>query len=716
MENSYSKSVDTAYNLHVSGKFKEALFLYEKLLEVNPDDVNVLNLYAQLNMSLKNYDKALQIFNKIYATTKLDSILVNIAQIYFFKNDFEAAINTLKDIKQHSEDSVRLFAISYLKLGNNERAIANYKALAENKLANSFDLYNLAFLYSLQNNTDEALKFGLLAHSLQPDDVEINRFLAGIYSQLNDEKNQLLYLLNVEKVQPDTDVLFAIGVIYMHLEDDSNAIKYFNEVQNIDPNNRKALLCIANIYKKHDIKVSISIYERLYNLDNNDENAVLNLNNLYTKIFDFENALKWAKRYYEISEEKSLGLSMIADAFMELYKYKEAEEYYYKSFQADSSNDRTKLHLAYLYSYTNRVPQAFEMLKKVSTESRLEQDYSLVYLRDKKIEDVYEGYYHWYSKVQTSEIKEEKARKMFYKLNVNKKYGISEELFAMFRKSSEVEVDKMMLHYLDCAWKTQNIQDKKLLIYSSHGVGDLFMFSRYVFEVLKQTKNIILKVPSSCISFMKYNFPELKILNNNDFIEDKDYDYTSDFMLLLYPLRASLKNIPCSKGYLTVSEEAVKEKSNFDFMKTKKKKVGIFWQGNPTVYVNRSVKLKYLLPLFEVENLQIYSFQLSAIDVESENLKKGLSLVDLAPHIKNYEDTAAFLKNIDVLVTIDTSIANLAGAMGVKTFLMLPYMPEWRWFYDTETTPWYDSVKIFKQKIPGDWAEVVARIKNEISL
>ena len=69
-----------------------------------------------------------------------------------------------------------------------------------------------------------------------------------------------------------------------------------------------------------------------------------------------------------------------------------------------------------------------------------------------------------------------------------------------------------------------------------------------------------------------------------------------------------------------------------------------------------------------------------------------------------------------MLITIDTSIANLAGAMGVKTFLMLPYMPEWRWFYDTETTPWYDSVKIFKQKIPGDWTEVVARIKNEISL
>ena len=187
-------------------------------------------------------------------------------------------------------------------------------------------------------------------------------------------------------------------------------------------------------------------------------------------------------------------------------------------------------------------------------------------------------------------------------------------------------------------------------------------------------------------------------------------------MLLVYSLRASLNSIPYSKGYLKVSDEAVKEKSNYDFMKTNKKKIGIFWQGNPSIYINRSIKLKYLQPLFDIENAAIYSFQLSGVDIESNKLKSQLPLIDIAPHIKSYEDTAAFLKNIDVLVTIDTSIANLAGALGVKTYLMLPCMPEWRWFYDTETTPWYDSVKIFKQKTPGAWEEVVARIKDELSV
>ena len=86
----------------------------------------------------------------------------------------------------------------------------------------------------------------------------------------------------------------------------------------------------------------------------------------------------------------------------------------------------------------------------------------------------------------------------------------------------------------------------------------------------------------------------------------------------------------------------------------------------------------------------------------------------ISKHIKNYADTASLLKNLDVLITIDSSIVHMAGALGVKTYLLLPFTAEWRWFDDNCSTPWYDSVKIFKQNIPNDWEEVISRVKNEI--
>jgi hypothetical protein len=199
-------------------------------------------------------------------------------------------------------------------------------------------------------------------------------------------------------------------------------------------------------------------------------------------------------------------------------------------------------------------------------------------------------------------------------------------------------------------------------------------------------------------------------------LEDSEYDYSSSVFQLLTNLDVSLNDIEGNEGYLFIDNQTIKEKSEFDFMQTNKKKVGLFWQGNPTLLTNRSIKLEKLKPLFDLNNIQYYSFQITKIDFESEELKQELPIIDLATHIKSYADTAGFLKNIDTLVTIDTSIANLAGAMGIKTYLLLPYATEWRWFKDSDKTPWYDSVKIFKQKVPNDWDEVVQRVKNELQL
>ena len=171
-----------------------------------------------------------------------------------------------------------------------------------------------------------------------------------------------------------------------------------------------------------------------------------------------------------------------------------------------------------------------------------------------------------------------------------------------------------------------------------------------------------------------------------------------------------------SKPYFSISEKEIEEKANYDFMKSDKKKVGFFWQGNPMIMPERTIKLEQLVPIINLKNIQSYSFQMTDFGDKDSELKKKLPLINLVPYIKNYSDTAAFLKNIDILVSIDTSIANLAGAMGVKTILLLPYNSEWRWFHDTEKTSWYENVNIFKQTTPLVWDDVIERVKHELEL
>ena len=115
MVDNFDESLNLAYNLHVSGKLEEAKLKYENLLKIRPDDVNLLFLYAQLNISLKNWDNALDILLKIYNKNPLDDVKLNIAKVYFYKNDYDNAIKLLSEFSDFNKEAVILLAISYLK-------------------------------------------------------------------------------------------------------------------------------------------------------------------------------------------------------------------------------------------------------------------------------------------------------------------------------------------------------------------------------------------------------------------------------------------------------------------------------------------------------------------------------------------------------------------------------------------------------------------------
>ena len=165
-------------------------------------------------------------------------------------------------------------------------------------------------------------------------------------------------------------------------------------------------------------------------------------------------------------------------------------------------------------------------------------------------------------------------------------------------------------------------------------------------------------------------------------------------------------NIPFANGYLKAS------KVEDERFKTDKKKIGLFWQGSYDGYDNRAIPLKEMASLLDVPNCQFYGFVKE--DMQNQ-IKEYPEIIDIGSTLGDFLDTAGKIQNLDVFITIDTAVANLAGAMGIKTYLLLPYASEWRWFDDDKITPWYDSVTIFKQKAPWDWTSVVQEVLKEIS-
>ncbi len=714
MDDINSKKLDEAYNLHVSGKFEEAKKIYEVLLQSFPDDLNVLNLYAQLNVSLKNFDIALEIFNKVYESTHLDDILLNISKVYFYKNDYTNAILTIEKVKNESVESLRLLALAYIKSNNTNQAISTYLKLIKNSNALYSDYLNLSMEYNKINDFDNAVKYGIKACEMNPDDYTSNLHVASLYDYSGDNENALKYLLTVSKLKPDNKILYRIGTLYKKLNKDDEALKYFNSILEVEPDNKKCLLSIASIFQNHDKNVSVEIYNKLLQKEPDDVPIIEQLYIIHINMMNDIDAYNVAQRLIELKPDEIEYYTFSADALMGLNRYDEALGYYLKVLNKNPEHKYAEIQVSYIYSITGRDEEAIKILSKYLDNKFALLDYTLLMCKNQQLDKVCKLMYDHVTKIKTKEQMIEEADRNMYRLKLDKKVGSAVVINKTLRESGEPEFNKTRRKYKENDFFGKDITGKRVLLYTSGGIGDTIMFSRYIPEIINKAAKTIIQVPGSLYELYKYNYPNIEIIEGDAPVDASRYDYTGSIYGLFCYLGVDLKNIKYSDGYFKIKDELVKEKSSL--FNTGKKKVGLFWQGNPLVMAQRSVKLQELLPLFDLSEIQYYSFQVGKMDFDSAELKSKLTLIDLADYIHNYTDTAALLKNIDLLISIDTSISNLAGALGVNTYLMLPFDAEWRWFHCTDTTPWYDSIKIFKQKIPNDWNGVVQRIKNELQL
>ena len=258
-------------------------------------------------------------------------------------------------------------------------------------------------------------------------------------------------------------------------------------------------------------------------------------------------------------------------------------------------------------------------------------------------------------------------------------------------------------------WDGSNQKDKTILVFCEYGLGDAIMFARY-FPMLKNYfAKIIVCCNPSLHTIFKNSFPDI------EFVSEKNvsYDFCVFSMDLPYYLKIDFGNIPYSEGYLKVNEDKVMQYKK-NYFNTNEKKIGIFYIGGELQKRNakyRSIPLANLSKLFSTPNRKFYSLQKE--DVFNE-LKDFPDIINLGETFSDFADTAAAMKNLDLIITIDSAPVHLAGALGIKTFLMLPYYSEWRWFSDERKTPWYNSVNLFRQTTPCDWQSVVDCIFKEI--
>ena len=557
---------------------------------------------------------------------------------------------------------------------------------------------------------NEALDIAKMAYELSSNDIQLNIHMASIYEQINHYNEAIKHLEFTLSQVIDIKIIYRVAILYEKIGDDESAIAYLNEILNIDENNKDALLKIGIIYKNYDKNVTVDIFKKLTEIYKDDVSLLEYLYTIYADMAMYVESLELALKLINFDCNNYVYYTFAGDSYLNLYLYDKAEVMFTKALDLNPEYVYSAIQLAQVYSAQNKLDKAIELLNRYPENEVARDDLIFIHCKNKNFQVVKDNYYNFEIMIKSQQQIDERTKRFFYKFNLDKKYGINEHTFMKLKENKKASISDYLPVYVQKDCKNKDINGKRLLVYSSHGVGDLLMVTRYIEQLSKIVSKLVFQVPKSCISLLEYNFPYVKFYSQEEIVPESEYDYTTSTLCLLYLVDVDFNNMDTPNTFLNVSNEKISEK----IINSEKKTIGLFWQGNPVVLPNRSLKLEKFLPLFECTNCDFYSFQIGKIDENSDDLKKTLPLIDLAPCIKSYEDTAGFLKNIDVLVTIDSSIAHLAGALGVKTYLLLPYNPEWRWFTDTETTPWYKSIKIFKQTNQNDWDEVILRVKKEL--
>jgi len=518
---------------------------------------------------------------------------------------------------------------------------------------------------------------------IYPKNSDIYYFLGIIYlkeKNFKEAADQINKSINLNK--KNYSAFNNLGICHSNLGNNDEALKNYNKAIRLKPdyaeayNNRGVIL--KNLGR---IDEAVESYNKAIELKPNYFDTYHNKGLALQSVFNFEESLKNYEHAIELKPDYATAYNNRGVVLKNLGRIGEAIESYNKAIELKHNYADPINNLGFIFQLKGDYKKALLYFNKALELDQGSQDkkftIGLLNLKFRKFKEGWEGY-ELRKKVKDRDVK-------------LKKY------------------DSFKQPILD------QLKNKNILIYSEQGLGDIIQFSRYIEPLSKLNNKITFKIyPSLLKLFNNFNnYCEVTSLE----IEPLKFDYICSLLSLPIIFKTDYKNIlPVVQNCLHID----KDKISFwqDQIKSNNFKIGISWRGSVEnkLMFDKSFELKLFNNISNMKNIDLISLQ--------KDFKPQLENPNKIIKIKNFEnldnnkdaflDTIAIMQNLDLIITVDTSIAHLAGTLGKNTWLILKCDPDWRWFLDDNKTPWYPSITIFRQNQIGSWKDPFTQIESKL--
>jgi tetratricopeptide (TPR) repeat protein len=274
-------------------------------------------------------------------------------------------------------------------------------------------------------------------------------------------------------------------------------------------------------------------------------------------------------------------------------------------------------------------------------------------------------------------------------------------------------------------WQGEALNERRILLHAEQGLGDTIQFCRYAAMVAARGGHVILQVQEPALRLMqslaevRAGLVETALLGGSPAEFGQKIDLECPLMSLSAVFGTTVETVLWPGAYLFADRELAAEKRvQFPHLPLERQpRVGLAWAGNPRYKADRqrSVQLSTLLPLLRTPGITWIALQKGPATEQLATLPGDVSVLDGSSQDHDLAETAALIATLDLVITTDTCIAHLAGAMGKPVWILLPHLSDWRWMQQTETTPWYPTARLFRQCAPGDWDGVLERVIGQLS-
>jgi tetratricopeptide (TPR) repeat protein len=556
------------------------------------------------------------------------------------------------------------------------QAIEHYQLAAKADPANTSLLRLLAGALRENSQADQARGTLERAIELQPGDAETHHDLGLLLSGLGQAEQALGPYHRAMELQPDcADFSFNCGNAHYALGQTADAKSAFQRATKLDPALAAAHFNLGQVAQDEgDFLTAAQAYKRAVDLDGNYTDAMVNLG---LTLRDLEETALAEECFWHILQgqpgQPMAGVNL-AKLQLERDDPAAAEATCRSVLDHHPEHPETLLNLGVALQAQNRVSEAIAAFEEFTAAEPQNPDgpfnLSIAELAAGNWND---GWQHYEARWQTDNT-----------LFVPRHTGIPR-------------------------WNGEPLAGKTLLLFAEQGFGDTLQFCRYAPHLANAGESVVIECQPGLRALLQTLPGVSQVFEPGDPVPVADF--TLPMMSAPLAFGTTPETVPNGENgrYLSAQPSGIVPDTNSP-------KVGVVWAAQSRSWANnRSLPADLLSGLLDAcSDFAWFNLQLEPSDEARRIIDATACVTNLSPHISDFASTASLIESMDLVVTVDTAVAHLAGALGKPTWVLLPFAAEWRWLLDREDTPWYPNTKLFRQRVAGDWPEVIGRVANEL--